>query len=195
MTSRILYAKCICQNIIRSRWPPASLTVLTDERIKFSAKFGFYLWISGPATKIWRNITVICLLIFLSHDIGNAWHWNRLERKVPKKKWIRPTLQAYGYAKRNYISIKVVFDLQWWWGECVIVKVHNQSYSAQECKKCAGHCCIWPCGWLGGSLWHYSAAKYFTQIWPHLLIAEFYPPNKTSKALRLTIEPFSAANA
>ena len=48
---------------------------------------------------------------------------------------------------------------------------------------------------VGGSLWHYSTAKYFTQIWPHLLIAEFYPPNKTSKACHLPFERFAAAVA
>ena len=69
-------------------------------------------------------------------------------------------------------------------------EVHNQRYSSRDCKKCAGHCCIWPCGWFR-LLWHYSTtAKYFTQIWPRLLIAVFYPPKQNKQILSPPISMF-----
>ena len=60
----VFSAECICQNMIKSKRPPASLTVLTDNRIKFSAELGFISDEYLVSNKICRDITVICPLIY-----------------------------------------------------------------------------------------------------------------------------------
>ena len=70
----VLIAKYISQNVVQSKWPTPPLTVLTDNRIKFSAKFGFLSlniwWYQNMAQ---HNCDLFTNIFFSPMPIANAY--------------------------------------------------------------------------------------------------------------------------
>ena len=175
--------------------------MLTDNRIKFSAKFGFYLWISG-ATKIWLNIKLCDLFtnIFLSPMSMRVTLENHFRGR--KQKSISGPLRR----KTNFDKFLSSENCQ-----NVVCKSLNLTWLAvvmrrmSHCEGSQSKLLFWRVQKLRLSLLYltvwvvWSVALFYCQIFqPNLdplANSRVLPPNKTSKSCHLLFQCFAAAIA
>ena len=182
------------------KWPSQTITVLTDTRhnlIHSAAKFGFYLGISDAPSNanfwMWCHITVICFLItnmalkttlwcFLFCLISFIWLKGPklMMRTIERKATITAPLLKWWTLVYLYLKYNPNVLLYLYCGE-ERDKSHNQSYfSLEVLQKLRWSLLYLACGWFEGR-GHYSATKYFIQIWTRGLNGWVLLANKTSE--------------
>ena len=166
--------------MIKSKRPPAPLTVLTDNRIKFSAEFGFYLWISGVYQNMAQHNCNLSTNIFLCNTPMHV--TLDFNRRSYKRESEPPCGCKFQQKPSSFCDIRFTFS----WPPVMMMRMcHCEGSQSkllfsrlQKVRWSLLYLAVWV---VSSPLWHYSTAKYFTQIWPRLLIAEFNPPKQNKQ--------------